>query len=365
MKKVILILAIILVALPPVMVNARSLSDVREEIAAVNQKIRELNAEAERLAGEANTLSGRIAVINAQIAAINERIHLNGLERDRLAGEILATEKKIAANEEVIGAIVAEYYFARDVSTLERLFSGRDLSDFFNAEARLANIGESVSEVVRENKILKDELEEKKGEVERLIVQAESEKGEAERLRGEIATLLERTRGEEANYQALKKEQEGERARLEAEQRAILASQGGGVQAGDPNKGGYPWAGNCPAVTLQWWVDPWNMYVCQCVSYAAWKVEQYFGRSRAPTSFGNANEWAWRARARGIPVLNTPKIHTVAQTSAGPYGHVMWVEAISANGQQVYISEYNFVFGDYSERWVWASNFVYIDFGAW
>ena len=76
---------------------------------------------------------------------------------------------------------------------------------------------------------------------------------------------------------------------------------------------------------------------------------------------GNANQWPNNARAAGIPVDGSPKVGDVAVSTAGYYGHVMYVEAVS--GEKVYVSQYNYhVNGEYSEMWVSSSGLQFIHF---
>ncbi len=46
----------------------------------------------------------------------------------------------------------------------------------------------------------------------------------------------------------------------------------------------------------------------------------------------------------------------------GPYGHAVWVEYVSGNN--VHVSQYNWVRGEYSEMTVNKAMFQYIYFGG-
>lgn len=108
-------------------------------------------------------------------------------------------------------------------------------------------------------------------------------------------------------------------------------------------------------------LDTWGMYNRECVSYAAWKVNQTFGTMPYWGGIGNANQWVGNARAAGIPTGKTPQVHSVAISMAGYYGHAMWVEAVK--GDMIYVSQYNYgLRGRYSEMWVNGRQFTYIYF---
>jgi len=111
--------------------------------------------------------------------------------------------------------------------------------------------------------------------------------------------------------------------------------------------------------------DPWNYYYRQCTSFVAWRLNQVngiaFHNRYMGINFGNANSWDDAAIAKGITVNNIPAVGAVAQTDAGPYGHVAWVSAV--NDDEVTIEEYNYsVKGAYNTRTVKKSAFVYIHF---
>lgn len=90
----------------------------------------------------------------------------------------------------------------------------------------------------------------------------------------------------------------------------------------------------------------------------------WYAKSRRPdlpNSLGNANTWYARAAALGWNVGSTPKKGAVGTTTAGGLGHVVYVEAVSLDGQYVTISEMNYR-GLYSmnTRTVFYTEFNYI-----
>lgn len=154
-------------------------------------------------------------------------------------------------------------------------------------------------------------------------------------------------------------QQQQEIAKLEAGQVAANRSLDGQVVAGDPNHGGYPAKWDYAPQDSS--VDQWGMYNRECVSYVAWKVFQTFGDMPYWGGVGNANQWVNDARRAGIPTGSAPRVHAVAVSTSGYYGHAMWVEAV--NGNMIYVSQYNYdLSGHYSEMWVNGSGFTYIYF---
>lgn len=74
----------------------------------------------------------------------------------------------------------------------------------------------------------------------------------------------------------------------------------------------------------------------QCTQWAWYKR----GGS-VPSSWGNANSWAYNAAAQGYLVNHTPAAGAIFQTSSGWSGHVGYVEAVNSDGSIV-VSEMNY-----------------------
>ena len=353
------------------------LNNINSQISALRQKISEYEAEAARLSSQADDLSNQIAMLQSEEKSLEAQIELSQAEHDRLVSEIEVTQNRIDDNSEAIGYIVAQYYYNSEITTIERLASSENFSSFIDEEVELGSISDNISNIVSENKNLKAELEEKKTEVARVLENLESQKASLASKRAERQSLLEKTQGQESLYQSLKSAASSEKAQLEEQQQKLLAelaSQGGasGMTAGDPSKGGYPYSSSCPAAKIngRQYADPWGMYICECVSYVAWRVDNAYGNMPYWGGRGHANQWLSNARNAGIPTGSTPKVGAVGVTSAGPYGHVVWVEAVSGN--RVYVSQYNYAIaainyqkGEYSEMWVNANSYQYIYFDEW
>lgn len=142
----------------------------------------------------------------------------------------------------------------------------------------------------------------------------------------------------------------------------LVANQdlGGSAVAGDPDHGGYPSKWDSPAYQDSR-LDSWGMYNRECVSYTAWKVYQTYGDMPYWGGVGNTNQWVIDAQRAGIPTGSTPRVHSVAISMHGYYGHAMWVEAVK--GDMIYVSQYNYdLHGHYSEMWLSSSALTYIYF---
>lgn len=93
--------------------------------------------------------------------------------------------------------------------------------------------------------------------------------------------------------------------------------------------------------------------------YCTWYVKNRRGAS-LPNRLGNANTWYSRAAASGMAVGSAPRAGAVGTTTAGPYGHVVYVESVNDDGS-VNVSEMNYRgWGIQTSRTAPASAFLYI-----
>ncbi len=98
--------------------------------------------------------------------------------------------------------------------------------------------------------------------------------------------------------------------------------------------------------------DDWGMATRYCTSWVAWTLS-----SRNDYSIpwhADAKDWGARATNGSVTVNTTPAVGSVAWwdfNHGGGYGHVAYVESISADGTKVNISEYNYdLQGNYHTR---------------
>lgn len=348
------------------------LANVNSKIAKLRSKMNEYENQASALASEADSIENEISKIKNQLASLQTKIELKEAEHEKLVAEIEVITKRINDNSETVGYTIAQYYYNDEVSTIERIASADSFSSFIDEEMEFSNISDMLSSIIEENKNLKAELETKKKNAELILEDLKTQKGQLAQLKKEQGALLAQTRETEASYRQLKAEAATQKAALEEQQQKILSDlerqyNASNIVAGDPNKGGYPYSGNCPR-QKDAFIDQWGMYICECVSYAAWKVHSTYGYMPYWGGRGHAKQWPANARAAGYTVSSTPKANTVGISTGGAYGHAVWVEAVS--GGRVYISQYNarnaatnYQAGEYSEQWVDQGMYQYIYFG--
>lgn len=88
------------------------------------------------------------------------------------------------------------------------------------------------------------------------------------------------------------------------------------------------------------WKYPVDKYGNNCTNYVAFRLSK--DKKKAQTYMGNAISWAAAAKKRKLTVNKTPTVGSVAQWATPKYGHVAYVDWVSADKKTIYISSTSF-----------------------
>lgn len=262
----------------------------------------------QNLQGTATTISERISGIQAEISAVEAQLQANQAKQAKLEQDITAAKAELVKQKAVLGASLKQSYVENGMSTLEMLASSNDLSEYVDkAQYRNAVQGQ-ITETLNKINTLKAQLETQKTEVDRLVKDQQTMQGQLSAQRAENSRLLSLNQGQQSQLEQTMRDNSTKITALQRQQ-AIENARGniGAVQVG--GTGGYPWYNVAYPSSSP---DPWGMYKRECVSYAAWKVDNsgrympYWGGR------GNAKLWDNNAQSAGIPVDATPRVGDVA-----------------------------------------------------
>lgn len=370
--RVMIFVAVFAMIVSPVQLTQKVSADkYDDQINAIQAQIDTYNVEAARLAAEADTLQAAVANIRNQAAIIQAQIDISQAQYEQLVIQIAQTEKDIADNKDALGEIIASMFVDDNITPIEMLASSKNIGDFLDKQEYQSSIRDQLTSTIAKVKQLKVELESKRIEVEKVLADQNTQKAALVAKQNEQQALLDQTQGQEAAYQQLVSKSNAEITQLRsqqiAENLARARQYGGGYTSlpGDGSRGGYPSA--WMAAPLDAYVDPWGMYTRECVSYAAFKVDQAYGNMPYWGGIGNANQWDDNARNQGIPYGTTPKPGSVGVIDGGYYGHVAWVESVNSDGT-INISHFNVGWsGEYFEWYNVSPGYFnyYIYFGEW
>ncbi|MBQ6486241.1 CHAP domain-containing protein [Candidatus Saccharibacteria bacterium] len=303
-----------------------------EKCKAAEAAERQATEKANNASEAADTLDGEINRLNQEISMYEARIVANKAKAEDLKKQIEENTKKLELQKESLAEMVISMYLEGDTDELTILASSNSLSDFAERQIRVDSARDQISLSAQMVQSLKEDLERQKQEVDRVIADQEVQQKAIEETKRREEALIAQYR---ANAAAYASEAAAARKAKEAEiAEAIRAANSNGAVGDGTNT--YPMRGNCPRDNLRYLYT--GGYVCQCTSYAGWKVKERYGVTIS--AWGNANNWANTAKKLGYRVDHTPEAGSVAVSTSGQWGHVMWVESVNSNGS-INVSEYN------------------------
>lgn len=357
-RTVILVVVLTLAFIAPLQFSNKAYADKYDErIKALQQEINAFQAEADKLNSQAVTLQTALNQLANQKAAIQAQINLNQAKYDKLVAQIAETERQIKANKDALGETIADLYVDSNITSLEMLASSSNISDFLDKQEYRNSIRDELVGTISEIKDLKTKLETQKSDVKKVLAEKNRAKASLVAKENEQQRLLNQTKGQESNYQALigdRRSEIDEARALQAILRARLNSNGGYTIIESGSLGAYPWnSSNCP----MWGPlstggangnggDGYGYGCRQCASYVAWRIANETGVYY--TNWGDGGQFVGSARGAGYNTGSTAKAGSIGVIWGNP-GHVVWVETdpyTASNGSRmIIVSQYNYDYG--------------------
>ncbi len=316
-------------------------------------------ARAKELAAYAGTLEGEVNRLNAEIAALEDEIARNQAIASDLSEQIALNTEKLNLQQVALAKMLVDMHFEETPDPITLLAGSSSLGELAERQTRQETVKEQITLSAKNIRQLKEELEKQKASVDALIASTELSRSEAESKRNQQIALINKYQNDSEAY---KRDSEEARQTMQREIAAEIARYNSSGVVGE-GYNSYPWANRCPQDNVGYLVV--GGYVCQCTSYAGWKAQEYFGIYIS--SWGDAKSWGYSAQRQGYVVDGNPAPHTIAYSTSGIYGHVMWVESVNSNGT-INLTEYNNTLssksglpGDFGARYnVNASAYRYI-----
>ncbi|MEK7153361.1 MAG: CHAP domain-containing protein [Patescibacteria group bacterium] len=315
-----------------------------------------------QLQNEAVSYQDAISRLQGQINILQGQINTNIEQQNALQAKIEESQHELDRQRGVLGENIRVMYVEGQITTIEMLATSKNLSDFVDKEEYRTAIKNKIQETLKRITQLQNEMKEQKIRVERLLAEQRTQQGQLASARSEQANLLAYNKSQQASYNQKTKANQARIDGLIAQQRRANDSAGpggyyflrfsGSVGSFNPDNYEYRNAGfsmsTAPGCNDNDGPDRWGYCTRQCVSYAAWAVEAS-GR-RAPLYYGNAKNWVAAAYRDGILVTRDPQAGDIAISTAGTWGHAMYVEAV--DGDRIHVSQYNQqLTGQYSTQW--------------
>lgn len=283
----------------------------------------------------ANDVAGMVAALDADIAVKEAEIAAKQTLANDLNTKVQQTSKELEKDQAGLAKLLVKNHFDKEPSTIALLASSATIGELSSAEARQETVRDQISSAVKQVSDKKKQIEEEKSSVDAILTEMNNQNAALAKQRSERSATVARYQADAASARA---EANAANQKVAQEIAAEIARHNSGGQTGGGGGNTYPWANICPGANMSF-MTTWG-YVCQCVSYAGYKANEYWGGAFHYSGWGNANTWAYYARQAGYRVDYSPAPHTIAVDTSGAYGHVMWVESVNGNGT-INLSEYN------------------------
>lgn len=359
-----------LLVLSSVTVQSARADQYDQQIQSLQQQNSQTETDVSQLEEQAGSYQDAIDRLQSQITQLQQQISENQSKQAYINRQIQDTQLQLDVQRQTLGDIIKTMYVGGRLSTLEVLASSKNMSDFLDKEEYLGVVRNKIQASLQLIKQLQAKLQTQKAQVDRLLNDQTSQRTKLSADQTQQAQLLAYNQSQQTAYDQQVKNNQVKIDGLRRQQAQLIAQYlVSGTTAGDANHGGYPTSWNNAAQDSV--LDTWGMYNRECVSYTAFKVHQGFlaGKNKYDMPYwggiGDAKQWPSNARTSGITVDTNPTPGSIAISTAGNWGHSMYVESVGRqNGQlSIYVSQYNADFsGHYSEGWRYITGLVFIHF---
>ncbi|TXG76172.1 CHAP domain-containing protein [Patescibacteria group bacterium] len=323
-------------------------------IDALSKQIQDKQALVKQKQAEGDTLQNKLEAVRADLAAARANLEMTRLQVSQNKARQSEVQRQLKKQTDLLGENIAVVYRQGAVTPLELIAGSQNLSQYVDKQQYINSLREKINQTLDDIERTKKQLDSLEIDL-RIKENAEKlqEKGIAEK-ESELAQLLEATRGEEQKYREMVKSDQAQLNTLRAQQAAAIAAQSAGRTYTSTTD--YPWASVEPFPS--WGVDPWGFYYRQCTSFAAWRRAN-LGKPIPSWGFmgpADAKTWSNWGRQFNMRVDDQPEVGAIGVYGGGEYGHVMIVESVLKDGQQVLVSEFNANWdGRYSQS-LWPAN---------
>ncbi|MCR5150845.1 MAG: peptidoglycan DD-metalloendopeptidase family protein [Clostridiales bacterium] len=244
--------------------NKSKLAEVKSDLKDSKSKYNALSNEIGQINDQISLIDSKITVLNNNITALQSSIEQTQTDIESTTNEIVLVQKQIDesnilmnATKEMLLSRLRENYMAGSSSTLEMLFTAKDLSTFFARKELVASVSDQdanliknltdsinqLSDLTIELTNKKAALEEKKADLDKQnedlisrqndleasLGEQKSKKATVSSKQQELSSVINELDKDSAEYQAAIKKQEAEREKLNAQIDAYIKAHASAV----------------------------------------------------------------------------------------------------------------------------------------
>jgi len=198
-----------------------NISQLEEKIKEYQKALTDKSAEITSLKNEISRVNTQVSKLNLEIKKTENQIYVTRLNIEETQGDIEKTEMNIAEKREVLASLLRELNKFENEGGVERFLKYETLTEAVKQISYIDALQEKMNEVLRDSKVLKNNLEtkevtlkENKKDLEDKSAQLAVQKSAQQNEKTRKDTILKVTKGEEAKYQQLLSQVEKEQATL-------------------------------------------------------------------------------------------------------------------------------------------------------
>ncbi len=233
------IIFVVAITIPFAYTSATSREDeideLRKEIERLEQEAEQYRSNILDKQGQANTLEREIGILNDRIYGLQSEINATTSKIDKTELEILSlqeqifnTTQQIDKHKKTVGELVTQMYEMDRMNMVTLLLNSQKLSDFATKAQNIRSFNDQLSDLLDDLKTQKDgleltrnDLDSKKQDLESYNTQQRNQRSSIQVSRNNKDSILDNTKGEEAKYQKLLKEVEGQKTKFFAELKSL------------------------------------------------------------------------------------------------------------------------------------------------
>jgi peptidoglycan DL-endopeptidase CwlO len=203
---------------PASIVSVANADRYQEQINELRQKNQETSAEQTSLQLKEENLAKAIADLRGNIASIEAQISKNKSKNAALEKSIRNLERDIEAERETLGINIRQMYLDDQMTTIEKLASSKNLSEYVDKEQYRVAVQSKVQESMSAIAALKEKQESQKTAIEKLVKDQEGMQKELASQRKENERLIKINRGQQNEYASEVRENNSRIAELRRQQ---------------------------------------------------------------------------------------------------------------------------------------------------
>lgn len=311
------------------------------------------------LQAQAATYQDAIAKLQAEISSLETAIQANVQLQADLQRQITELQAEIARQKATLAADIKAMYVDGMPSSMEVLVGSKNLSEYVDKQEYRSRVQNKIQETLDKIAALEKQVQEQKTKVEQLLAEQRTQQAQLDADRAKQQEMLAYNESQQASYTDRIRANLVELQKVQAAQRAALASVGrsssgvvpsttgmgvkyknytGGMYCGGGYR--YCWANfdQYLTETLNKWGLEWAR---ECVHYAADRLERDGKYVPNMGGSGNANQWYLHGQT-----VASPQRGDVVYMPLPGVGHVGIVEWVN-DDNTVHVSQMNWPYGGY------------------